>query len=70
EYARPFFSTGLLQEETSAVTRSLYLGEDPQSKAWRLCVCEVTDPGFDTKEVARGIVHMMDISKVVDKDKH
>jgi hypothetical protein len=69
EYARPFFTTGLLQEKTSAVQRSLYLGEDPKSKAWRLCVREVTDTDFDAKDVAREIVHMMDISKVIGEDK-
>ncbi len=67
-YARPFFSTGLLQENTSAVQRNLYLGKD-KNGAWKLCVREVTDPDFDVKDVARQIVHMMDISKVAEHDK-
>ncbi|MFO7817534.1 MAG: hypothetical protein ACQES5_11130 [Thermodesulfobacteriota bacterium] len=68
EYARPFFTTGLLQENTSAVQRGLYLGQD-KSGAWKLCVREVTDSNFDPKDVARQIVGMMDISKVTGSNK-
>ncbi|MBT8763891.1 hypothetical protein KFV02_08095 [Desulfohalobiaceae bacterium Ax17] len=69
DYARPFFTTGILKEKTSAVKRSLYLGQD-ENGAWKLCVREVTCDDFDPREVARGLVRMMDVSKVVEANKN
>ena len=68
DYARPFFTTGILKEKTSAVKRSLYLGQD-EDGAWKLCVREVTSEDFDPREVAKELVHMMDVSKLVQADK-
>ncbi|MFP4317159.1 MAG: hypothetical protein ACOC24_04315 [Desulfovibrionales bacterium] len=66
EYARPFFTVGLLTEETPAVRRSLYFGKDKQGVEI-LCVREITHEDFDAKEVGREMARMMDISKIKEE---
>ena len=51
---------GLLTEETSAIRRSLFLGQEPGG-GWALCVAEKTHEDFDAKEVGRGITALMDM---------
>jgi hypothetical protein len=62
-FARLFFNSGLLTEETSAIRRSLYLGREPGG-GWALCVAEKTREDFDPKEVGRGITALMDMGNL------
>jgi len=59
-FAQLFFKSGLLTEETSAIRRSLFLGQEPGG-GWALCVAEKTHEDFDAKEVGRGITALMDM---------
>jgi hypothetical protein len=66
EYARPFFTVGILTEETPAVRRSLYLGKDKDGIEY-LCVREIQHEDFDAAEVGREYAMLFDISKLNDK---
>jgi hypothetical protein len=67
DYAKPFFTVGILTEETPAVRRSLYLGRDKDGLEF-LCVREVQHEDFDAAEVGRQFALLMDISKVHEKE--
>jgi hypothetical protein len=64
EFARPFFSTGVLCEDSAATHRELYLGED--ENGWVLCVTETTSKDFSPEEVAREMVRLMDPDTSMD----
>jgi hypothetical protein len=66
EYARPFFTVGILTEETPAVRRSLYLGTGEDGVEY-LCVREVQHEDFDAAEVGKEFARLMDISKLSGK---
>ncbi len=65
DYARLFLTSGILHESTVAVQRSMYLGRE-KSGAWRLYVCEATQPDYDVKEIAAQISSLMSMDKIVD----
>lgn len=62
-FAQLFFKSGLLTEETSAIRRSLYLGQE-SGGSWALCVAEKTREDFDAGEVGRGITALMDMGNL------
>ena len=66
EYARPFFTVGIMTEETPAVRRSLYLGKDEAGTEF-LCVREVQHEDFDAAEVGREYAKLFDMSKMKEK---
>ena len=57
EFARPFFTTGVLCEDSSAVHRELYLGKN--DNGWLLCVTETTSKDFSPEDVAREMARLM-----------
>ncbi len=64
-FASLFFTSGILKEETSAVTRRLYLGKDKHG-AWALCVVEETQEHFNAGEVAQKLYAMLDGNSLCD----
>ncbi|MFW6324778.1 MAG: hypothetical protein ACOC0U_06920 [Desulfovibrionales bacterium] len=67
EFAESFFSVGLFTEETPAVRRSIYIGED-ETGTEVLCVREVTREDFDPKEIGKQFARLLDVSNAVRDD--